>query len=127
MAEQTKTYAFDDVGTVIEGWWGQYTTDRLIQIASSLGFEGQWEEDAELIEAADRRLDEMHRLDESTLPENYFERVIWLADEAMEWLNSNHVAPGLLMDWFEGVFVGRLCEDEAECEDIDCWHTLAGF
>ena len=121
-----KTYTFDEVGTVIGSHWGQYTTDRLIVIAASLGFDGRWENDAELIDAADRRVSELHRLDEATLPENYFELSIELANEAMEWLNNNHVAPGLFMDWFEGVYVGRFCDadDERDCIDDECWHVL---
>ncbi len=120
-------------GCWIDGHWGQYGPDRLIDIGTGYGFEPQDEQDRMLIEYSSFRLSHIgHRMGddldefeallrrlmpsvENVLDEEWqvAEMAIELADDVEAWMNENIAPSGYLFGWYDGEFyLWRLSEWE---------------
>ena len=113
----TERATADDAGCWIDGHWGQYGTDRLVQIASAWGFVGSGDErDRLLITYCSQRVerDEATALaallplmtpDERDAAEwQIAEEVYSLADDAESWLNEHAAPEGYSFGWHDGEF-----------------------
>ena len=87
------------VGWWLDGWWGQYATARLVQIASELGRTN--EEDANL---AERHLACMGSSDAPEIGIDEFNLLVQAADNAEAWMDANIAPEGYCFGWFYGEF-----------------------
>lgn len=90
-----------ETGVWVSSWWGQYGSERLVDIASGFGFNGNGsDEDANLISRCSQAAADLHKFDNRA----DLDIVVELADEAEEWLNE-HIAPeGHTFGWLDGEF-----------------------
>ena len=127
-----------DAGCWIDGHWGQYGGDRLIEIASGYGWEPDDEEAKTLLDFSLFRLSHIGPsmgkdqeeylsllrrilalgIDDDALEENEwqaFESQSWLIDEIEIWMNENIAPEGYHFMWEDGEFM--LLEDLDEEDD----------
>lgn len=121
-----------DSGCLIDGHWGQYATDRLVQLALDCGWEPMTRRDRLLAECARARIHNMgpnlgdmgdalvayfdwHNGDRTVGPiydepadieDRVLEFIIELADDAEDWLNNQipEPNPGWAFGWHDGEF-----------------------
>lgn len=88
----------DNAGCWIDGHWGHYSGARLIQIATSAGWD-----DTDAFAAAERYMKNEPELDEDGVDLQY-EHIWDAADEAEVWMNE-HIAPeGYSFGWHDGEY-----------------------
>lgn len=119
-------------GCLIDGHWGQYGVDRLIDFAADLGWEPEREGDRILLDVARQRLANMgprlgdfdqhewitfHGKDhDEDYEADIIEQVIWLSEEIEDWLNNQlpdaATDLGFRFEWYDGEFFLTNMEDD---------------
>lgn len=88
-----------DAGCYVDGQWGQYATARMIGVAKSFGYA-----DAESIDLAERKLAAMLPSIAPGLTDDEEESLVFCADDAEQWLNTEIAPDGYSFGWFDGEF-----------------------
>lgn len=99
-----------ELGCYVDGRWGQYGPARVIQIACNYGYD-----DTFLI-AANRKLNQMggNSNYKNYITDNKEEHLIWVSEQAEQWLNENVSDPNHSWGWHDGEFFYQSTEWWAE-------------
>ena len=108
MGQDTRVIAVDP-GCWVDGWYGQYATARLIDIATALGFPA-----ADYIDVAERHLACMGQSDTPEIGTDEFDILADGADAAESWMND-HAPTGYRFGWVDGEFY--MIDTSEECND----------
>lgn len=96
--------AWPIVGCLIDGWYGQYATARVVMIAAECGWNDSEPYDGRGVDIARRHLATMGHGDAEPITDGECAMLPDIADDAEEWLNEHVAAPDHMFGWFDGEF-----------------------
>lgn len=91
-----------NLGTYVDGHWGQYAVARMVEIAHSVGYGETEGPAADLVDIATRHLATMGPSDAPPISDDEWETLEWSADEVTDWLTERLAGGGTSFGWYEG-------------------------
>jgi len=127
----TQRYGLADVGCYIDGWWGQYATARLVQMAVEHGWvdsaEDEKSKDERAYIAAIAERDMASIMGSSVTPHigvDDFQTLADAADACEQWLNEARTTQDVIFHWHDGeLFLSPWCggvDGVDDCDNDDC-------